>query len=105
MIFGFGESVANVTPKLFGRFLFVILRSKMILNFFLIFHAVFALNSENQLSKRDSGTFLDHQNKNASFLEPRFNENCDEISLEAASECEGEFKISEYFNILLIYCV
>ena len=76
----------------------------MILKFFYIFHAIFALNSENQLSKRDSGTFLDHQNKNVSYLEPKFNENCDEISLEAASECEGEFKISEYFNILLIYC-
>ena len=76
----------------------------MILKFFYIFHAVFALKSEKQLSKRDSGTFLDHQNKNASFLVPKFNENCNEISLEAASECEGEFKISEYFNILLIYC-
>ena len=74
----------------------------MIWNFLLIFHAVFALNSENQLSKRDSGTFLDYQNKNASFLEPKFIENCDEISLEAASECEEQFKISEYFKILLI---
>ena len=65
----------------------------MILKFFYIFQALFALNSENQLTERDSGTFLDHQNKNASFLEPKFNENCDEISLEAASECEGEFEI------------
>ena len=67
----------------------------MILKFFFIFQALFGLKSENQLSKRDSGNFLDHQNKNASFLEPKFNENCDEISLEAASECEGEFKISK----------
>ena len=74
----------------------------MILKFFYIFHAIFALNSENQLSKRDSGTFLDHQNKNVSYLEPKFNENCDEISLEAASECEVEFKTSEYLNLLLI---
>ena len=65
----------------------------MILKFFYIFQALFALNSGNQLTERDSGTFLDHQNKNASFLEPKFNENCDEISLEAASECEGEFEI------------
>ena len=67
----------------------------MILKFFLIFQALFALKSEKQLLKRDSGTFLEHQNKNASFLEPKFNENCDEISLEAASECEGEFEISK----------
>ena len=67
----------------------------MILKFFLIFQAIFALKSENQLSIRDSGTFLDHQNKNVSFLEPKFNEKCDEISLEAASECEGEFEISK----------
>ena len=60
----------------------------MILKFFSIFHAVFALKSEGQLFKRDSGFFLDHQNKNMSFLEPRFNENCDEASLEAAFECE-----------------
>ena len=65
----------------------------MILKFFYIFQALLALNSGNQLTERDSETFLDHQNKNASFLEPKFNENCDEISLEAASECEGEFEI------------
>merc|ERR1719284_676793 len=64
----------------------------MILKFFYIFYAVFALKSETQLFKRDSGTFLDHQNKNVSFLEPKFNENCDEISLEAASECENDLK-------------
>ena len=67
----------------------------MILKFFLIFQVLFALKSEKQLSKRDSWTFLDHRNKNASFFVPKLNENCDEISLEAASECEGEFEISK----------
>ena len=69
----------------------------MILKFFYILQALFALKIEKQLLKRDFGTFLDHENKNASFLEPKFNENCDEISLEAASECEGEFEIPLLF--------
>ena len=67
----------------------------MILKFFFIFHAVATLKSRKQLFERDSGTFSDHENKTASFLDPKFNENCDDVSLEAATECEGEFEISK----------
>ena len=67
----------------------------MILKFFLIFHAIFALKGRNQNSNRDIGSFLEQVNTNESFVEPKFNENCDEVSLEAAYECEAEFKISK----------
>ena len=65
----------------------------MILKFFLIFHAIFAFKGRNNNSKREIGSFLEQVNNNESFVEPKFNEKCDEISLEAAYECEAEFKI------------
>ena len=94
MNFNFRESVTNVAVELFVAILIAILRSKMILKFFLIFHAIFALKGRNRNSNRDIGSFLEQVNTNESFVEPKFNENCDEVSLEAAYECEAEFKIS-----------
>ena len=71
----------------------------MILQFFYIVHELVALKSGNKLLKRDSMTFFDLENKNAPFSEPKFNENCDKISLEAASECEEEFEIYKISEI------
>ena len=67
----------------------------MILKFCPIFHAIFAFKGRNKNSGRDIGSFLEQVNSNESFVEPKFSENCDEVSLEAAYECEAEFKISE----------
>ena len=64
----------------------------MILKSFLLFFGIFALQREDQVLKSDVGTFLELIYKNASFAEPKFNENCDENSLEAARECEVEFE-------------
>ena len=62
-----------------------------VLLFFAIF-GIFALKPEGQASSSDLGTFFEGIYKNASFAEPKFNENCDENSLEAARECEVEFE-------------
>ena len=67
----------------------------MILKFFTIFHAIFAFKRKDQNSNRDIWSFLEQVNTNETFVEPKFNENCDEVSLNAAYECEAEFKISE----------
>ena len=67
----------------------------MILKVFLIFHAIFAFKGSNRNSNRDIGSFLEQVYTNESFVEPKFNENCDEVSLEAAYECEAEFKIEK----------
>lgn len=64
----------------------------MILKIFLLFFGIFALKREDRVSKSDLGIFLEDIYKNASFAEPKFNENCDENSLEAARECEVEFE-------------
>ena len=66
----------------------------MILKFFLIFHEIFAFKGRHN-SNRDIGSFLEQVYTNESFLEPKFNENCDEASLEAAYECEVEFEIDQ----------
>ena len=68
----------------------------MILKFFIIFHAIFAFKGRIYNSNRDIGSFLEQVNTNESFVEKKFNENCEEASLEAAFECEAEFKISEF---------
>ena len=68
----------------------------MILKFCLIFYAIFAFKSRNHISNRDIGCSLKQVNKNESFVEPKFNENCDDVSLEAAYECEAELEISEF---------
>ena len=94
MNFTFLENVKNVVVKLFVGILFAILRPIMILKFFFIFHAIFAFKGRIYDSNRDIGSFLEQVNTNESFVEPKFNENCDEVSLEAAYECEAEFKIS-----------
>ena len=67
----------------------------MILKFFLFFHEIFAFKGRHYTSNRDIGSFLEQVYTNESFLEPKFNENCDEASLEAAYECEAEFAIDK----------
>ena len=67
----------------------------MIWKYLLIFHAIFAFKRKDQNSNRDIGSFLEQVNTNETFVEPKFNENCDEVSLDAAYECEAEFKISK----------
>ena len=64
----------------------------MILKIFLLFFGTFALKREDQVSKSDLGSFVEEMYKNASFAKPKFNEDCDENSLEAARECEVEFE-------------
>ena len=75
----------------------------MILKFFLISHATFAFKGMNPNSNRDIGSFLEQVNTNESFVGPKFNENCDEASLEVAFECEAEFKIYKLKEISLIF--
>ena len=79
----------------FVRVVFAILRSIMILKFFLIFHEIFAFKGRHYTSNRYIGSFWEQVYMNESFLEPKFNENCDEASLEAAYECEAEFAIDK----------
>ena len=59
----------------------------MILKFCLVFYGIDALKKENHISNREFETFLDRRNR--SLAGPKFNENCDENSLEAARECEA----------------
>ena len=64
----------------------------MILKLLLLFVGIFALKRKDQVLTSDLRTLLKGINKNASLAEPKFNENCDENSLEAARECEVEFE-------------
>ena len=68
----------------------------MILKIFLLLFGIFALKREDQVHLQvltsDLRTFLEGIYKNVSFAEPKFNENCDENSLEAARECEVKFE-------------
>ena len=59
----------------------------MILKICLLYNGIFALKNDNQVAIRDFGTFADR--RNWSPAGPKFNENCDEHSLEAAHECEA----------------
>ena len=63
----------------------------MILIFLLFFKAIFAKHYENAAKKLVSDDLFKKIDTN--FLEKlRFNETCDPYSMDAAAECEKEFK-------------
>ena len=61
----------------------------MILIFLLYLRGIFAINRFNEISieKFENG-FIDKNGEKKYFGQPRFNASCDDVSLEAAAECE-----------------